>query len=43
MTFENGWEYSATFTTEPNWLNTESEFLITEGFDGNGNIKIVQR
>ncbi|MDR0969461.1 MAG: hypothetical protein LBM67_02840, partial [Lentimicrobiaceae bacterium] len=42
MTFENGWEYSATFQTEPNWLNTEREFLITEEYDENGNIKIVK-
>jgi len=42
MTFENGWEYSATFTTEPNWLNTEKEFLITEEYDENGNIKVVK-
>jgi CRISPR-associated endonuclease Csn1 len=42
MTFENGWEYSATFTTEPNWLNMEREFLITEEFDEKGNIKIVK-
>jgi CRISPR-associated endonuclease Csn1 len=40
ITFENGWEYAATFTTEPNWLNTEKEFLITEELDENGNIKI---
>ncbi|MDR0560952.1 MAG: hypothetical protein LBG92_12370, partial [Prevotellaceae bacterium] len=42
MTFENGWDYSATFTSEPNWLNTEREFLITEELDENGNIKIVK-
>ncbi|MDR3047014.1 MAG: hypothetical protein LBU51_05280, partial [Bacteroidales bacterium] len=42
MTLENGWEYSATFTTEPNWLNVEKEFLITEELDENGNIKIVK-
>ncbi len=40
--FDNGWEYSATFSTEPNWLNTEREFLITEEYDENGNIKIVK-
>ena len=40
--FENGWEYSATFTAEPNWLNTEKEFLITEEFDEDGNIKILK-
>lgn len=42
ITFENGWEYSATFTSEPLWLNTEREFLITEEFDEDGNIKIVK-
>jgi CRISPR-associated endonuclease Csn1 len=42
MTFENGWEYSATFTAEPDWLNTKREFLITEEFDESGNIKIVK-
>ncbi|MDR1343195.1 MAG: type II CRISPR RNA-guided endonuclease Cas9 [Prevotellaceae bacterium] len=42
MTFENGWEYSATFTAEPDWLNMEREFLVTEEFDENGNIKIVK-
>lgn len=38
----NDWIYSATFTTEPQWLNTEKEFLITEELDENGNIKIVK-
>ena len=42
MTFENGWEYSATFLEEPNWLNTEREFLITEEYDDEGNIKTVK-
>lgn len=42
ITFENGWEYSATFTSEPLWLNTEREFLITEEFDENGQIKILK-
>src|SRR5690554_1726109 len=42
ITFSNGWEYNATFTTEPNWQNTEKEFLITEEYDDNGNIKIVK-
>jgi len=42
LTFENAWEYSATFTSEPNWLNTEKEFLITEELDEDGNIKIVK-
>ena len=38
----NGWEYNATFTTQPNWLNTEKDFLITEEIDDDGNIKIVK-
>ena len=42
VTFENGWDYSTTFTAEPNWLNTEKEFLITEELDEDGNIKIVK-
>jgi CRISPR-associated endonuclease Csn1 len=39
---ENGWVYSATFTLEPQWLNTEKEFLITEELDENGKIRIVK-
>ncbi len=39
---ENDWVYSATFTTEPQWLNTEKEFLIIEELDDEGNIKIVK-
>ncbi len=42
ISFENGWEYSATFTSEPKWLNTEKEFLITEEFEEDGSIKIVK-
>ena len=42
MTLENGWPYSATFTTEPQWLNTEKEFLIVEELDDEGNIKILK-
>jgi CRISPR-associated endonuclease Csn1 len=42
ITLENGWVYSATFSTEPQWLNTEKEFLVTEELDDNGNIKIVK-
>jgi len=42
MTLENGWEYYATFTTEPNWLNAEKEFLVTEEYDDDGSIKIVK-
>ncbi len=38
----NGWEYSATFTTEPQWENTEKEFLVTEEYDEEGNIKLVK-
>src|SRR5690606_33418221 len=34
--------YSATFTAEPQWLNTEKEWLVTEELDENGNIKIVK-
>ncbi|HWC52058.1 MAG TPA: HNH endonuclease domain-containing protein [Chitinophagaceae bacterium] len=39
---ENGWIYSATFITEPQWLNAEKEFLVTEELDEYGNIKIVK-
>lgn len=39
ITLENGWKYSATFFTEPQWLNTEKEFLVTEELDEDGNIK----
>ncbi len=39
---ENGWIYSATFSTEPHWLNTEKEFLITEELNENGDIKVVK-
>lgn len=42
VVLENGWIYSATFSTEPQWLNTEKEFLITEELDENGDIKIVK-
>jgi CRISPR-associated endonuclease Csn1 len=38
----NGWEYSATFTAEPKWENTEKEFLVTEEYDDDGNIKVVK-
>ena len=38
----NGWEYSTTFTTEPKWENTEKEFLVTEEYDEDGNIKVVK-
>jgi CRISPR-associated endonuclease Csn1 len=38
----NGWEYSATFTAEPKWQNTEKEFLVTEEYDEDGNIKVVK-
>lgn len=39
---ENNWIYSATFTTEPNWVNQTKEFLITEELDQDGNIKIIK-
>ncbi|MBW7887229.1 MAG: type II CRISPR RNA-guided endonuclease Cas9, partial [Bacteroidetes bacterium] len=42
ITLENGWIYSATFSTEPLWLNTEREFLITEEIDENGIVKIAK-
>lgn len=42
ITFENGWVHSFPFTSEPNWLNTEREFLVTEEYDENGCIKIVK-
>lgn len=38
---ENGWIYSATFFSEPQWINTKKEFLISEELDENGDIKIV--
>lgn len=42
FTLSNGWLYSAAFTTEPKWLNTEKDFLVTEELDENRNIKIVK-
>ncbi len=42
LTLENGWTYSALFTAEPQWLNKEKEFLITEELDENGNVAIVK-
>lgn len=42
ITLENGWVYSATFTSEPQWAGTEKEFLITEVLDEQGNIKNVK-
>jgi CRISPR-associated endonuclease Csn1 len=42
ISFENGWEYSATFQNGPKWINTEREFLITEEYDKDGNIRIVK-
>ncbi len=30
ITFDNGWQHSFPFTSEPNWLNTEREFIVTE-------------
>jgi len=42
VTLNNGWVYSATFSSEPQWLNAEKEFLVTEELDENGDIKIVK-
>lgn len=42
IVLNNGWIYSATFSTEPQWLNVEKEFLVTEELDENGEIKIVK-
>ncbi|MBS4064998.1 MAG: hypothetical protein KGZ74_10595, partial [Chitinophagaceae bacterium] len=42
ITLNNGWVYSATFSSEPQWLNAEKEFLVTEELDENGDIKIVK-
>lgn len=42
ITLDNGWVYSATFFSEPLWLNQEKEFLVTEELDENGNIKVVK-
>lgn len=42
ITFDNGWKHSFPFTSEPNWLNTEREFLVVEEYDDNGNVKIVK-
>lgn len=40
ITLSNGWIHRATFTTEPNWLNSEKDFLVTEELDEFGQIKI---
>lgn len=42
ITLDNGWEYSATFSSDPLWLNSEKEFLVTEELDEKGNIKIIK-
>lgn len=42
ITLENGWEFSAAFTTEPQWAGLEKDFLITEEYDESGNIKIIK-
>jgi CRISPR-associated endonuclease Csn1 len=42
IVLNNGWEYSATFYSEPNWLNQEKEWLVIEELDEDGNIKIVK-
>lgn len=39
---ENGWVYNATFTTAPDWLNLEKEFLVVEELDNQGKIKLVK-
>jgi len=41
ITFDNGWQHSFPFTSEPNWLNTEREFIVTEEYE-NGKIKILK-
>ena len=40
VVLENGWIYNAKLSSEPQWLNTSKEFLITEELDQEGNIKI---
>lgn len=42
ISLENGWTYSATFSSDPQWLNIEKEFLVTEELDENGDVKIVK-
>lgn len=43
ITFENGWKHSYPFSSAPNWLNTEREFIVTEEYDEKtGEIKIVK-
>jgi len=43
ITLENGWVVNyATFGTEPAWLNTSREFLVTEELDENGNVKLTK-
>lgn len=42
ISLSNGWEYSATFTSEPQWLNIEKEFLVTEEIDEDGNVKTTK-
>lgn len=39
ITLENGWIYRSTFSSDPSWLNTVREFLITEELDEQENIK----
>jgi CRISPR-associated endonuclease Csn1 len=38
----NGWTYDATFSSEPQWLNQEKEFLVTEELDEEGKVKVVK-
>lgn len=42
MILSNGWSYSSRFTSEPEWLNQEKEFLIREELDFDGNVKVVK-
>lgn len=39
---ENGWTYSAPFITEPKWVNSIREFLVTEEIDEEGNVKLTK-
>ncbi len=42
MLLSNGWIYSNRFTSEPEWLNQQKEFLIREELDVDGNVKVVK-
>lgn len=39
---ENGWIYSAPFISEPKWINSIRDFLVTEEIDEEGNIKLTK-